>query len=71
MEQQTKQINALTVYERSGEIAGSSRRYGDEARARNETDWVRRALNLENEPYKSAARKAWSQAYKDGHKYGR
>lgn len=65
------EINPLAVYERSGEIAGSSRRYGDEARARHESDWVRRALNLEKEPYKSVARKAWDQAYKDGHKYGR
>ena len=64
-------INPLSVYVRSGGIAGSASKYGDVALARLETSWARRAFALEGEPYRTHARKAWNQAYSDGYKFGR
>ena len=52
-------MNPISAYVRSGEIAGSSRKYGDEARARHESSWAQKAFNLEDAPYRNDARQAW------------
>jgi len=64
-------MNPIASYVRSGERAGSSRRYGDEAGARFESSWAQRAFELEDVEYRNEARQAWEKAYRDGYKYGR
>jgi len=57
-------LNALEVYQQSGERAGEKRARGAEACATRENDWVQRAFALEVEPYRTIARKAWNDSYR-------
>ena len=57
-------LNALEVYQQSGERAGEKRARGAEACANWEYDWAQRAFALEVEPYRTKARKAWSDSYR-------
>ena len=57
-------LNALEVYKQSGERAGEKRARGAEACATRENDWAQRAFALEVEPYRTKARKAWTDSYR-------
>ncbi len=57
-------LNAIEVYQQSGERAGEKRARRAEACATREYEWAQRAFALEVEPYRSKARKAWNDAYR-------
>jgi len=57
-------LNALEVYQQSGERAGEKRARGAEACATRENEWAQRAFALEVEPYRTKARKAWNDSYR-------
>jgi len=57
-------LNAIEVYKQSGERAGEKRARGAEACANSEYEWAQRAFELEVEPYRAKARKAWNDSYR-------
>ena len=57
-------LNSIEVYQQSGERAGEKRARGAEACATREYEWVQRAFALEVEPYRTKARKAWTDSYR-------
>lgn len=60
------QFNPISVYRDSGFKAGQARKRGDEALARFESDWAKRAIALESGDYKTKARQAFNEGYAMG-----
>jgi len=57
------QMNDIAVYRHAGMTAGRASKRRDAALVKFQKDWLTRALSMENEPYKSEARKAYNDAY--------
>lgn len=58
-------MNPLATYAEAGAKAGLARKRKDEATAQFHSGWMRKALTLEAEPYRSEARKAFDDAYSE------
>ena len=57
------QMNPLSVYEETGRKAGLASKRKDEALRQFHSSWLRKALALEAEPYRTQAREAFDRAY--------
>jgi hypothetical protein len=58
------EFNSLEVYRECGEKAAKYRHQRNESSARFHSEWANRAFLFETEPYRTAARKAFSDAYR-------
>lgn len=59
--------NSIEEYRESGKRAGKARKENDESRSLFESDWARRAINLERTAEeRAAAQEAFNAGYKEG-----
>jgi hypothetical protein len=56
-------LNSAEIYRECGRRAGKARLEHDEARARHEKDWFRRAQRLEREADRPEAQRAFDDGY--------
>lgn len=57
-------LNPLSIYEDAGRKAGIASRRRDTSTAEFHSSWMRRAIALEPEVHRAAARKAFDDAYR-------
>ncbi len=58
-------FNSLQTYTESGRRAGHASRHGDQALVNHESQWVRRAIALEQGNYAKLARQCYDAAYRE------